>query len=172
MAINKRIVIASMILMAFLGLVFTQQAFGFPNEPTGFRDNKWGTPVGEINCGLKLIMSIDKIKFKAYVPDTKLKLFDAMLLFLDGKLTGYSMRLKDPSTVDVFLMLCCKAHGKPTFTSDEFVSWESKNTTVELDLVCGIITVGSTSGIRSLEALFEWYESQRGKIGAESKEGV
>jgi hypothetical protein len=155
--------------MCSLGLIFTQESFGFLNEPTGLGGNKWGTPVGEMNCGLKLITSIDKIKFEAYEPDIKLKLFDAMVLFLDGKLTGYSMRLKDPSMVGMFLIVCYKAHGDPTSESNKFVTWESKNTTVELDLVYGIITVGPMSGILSLEALFDWYESQGGKISPESK---
>lgn len=172
MIINKYIVIALMILMFLLGLIFIQESFAFPNEPTGFKDNKWGTPIEEINCGLELISSIDKIKFEAYEPDIKLKAFDIMLLFLDNKLAGYSMRLKDPTTVDVFLMLCSKLYGSPTSTSNEFVIWESKNTVIELDLVYGIITIGSMSAIISLEALFEWHESQGGKISLKSKRGI
>lgn len=172
MATNRRIALALMILMFLSGFIFIQKSFAFPNEPTGFKDNKWGTPIGEINCGLKLIASIDKIKFKAYEPDMKLKVFDCILLFLDGKLAGYSMRLKDPRTVNVFLGLCSKLYGKPTSTFGEFVVWESKSTTIELDLSYGVIVIGSMSGIRSLEALFEWYESQGGKIGPKSKRGV
>lgn len=172
MATNKWIVIVLMILMCLLGLVFIQESFGFPNEPTGFRGNDWGTPVGEIDCGLKLATSIDKLKFEAYTPDIEFKVFDVMLLFLDGKLAGYSMCLKDLSTVDMFLVLCCETFGEPTSESYEFAAWESEDTIVELDLYYGIIVMGSMLDIRSLEALFEWYESQGGRISPESKPNI
>lgn len=172
MATNRRIVIVLMILMCSLGFIFIQESFGFSNEPTGFRDNDWGTPVGEIDCRLELISSIDKLNFEAYTPDIEFKVFDVVLLFLDGKLVGYSMYLKDPSASGIFLLLCYKTFGKPTSTYDESAVWESEDTVVELDLSYGIIVIGSRLGIQSLDALFEWYESQGGKISPKSKPSI
>ena len=169
---NRHIVVASMILMFLLGLVFIQESFAFPNEPTGYNGNKWGTSIGEINCELKLVSSIDKIKFEIYEPGIKSEALDSSLMFLDGKLAGHSIRFKDPRIANVVLMVYSKLYGKPASVSDEFVIWASKNTVIELDLAYGIIIIGSMSGIRSIEALLEWYESQGGKIIPERKQDI
>ena len=172
MIINRHIVLGLIVLTFFLGMIFVQESFGFMNEPTGYLDNKWGTPIDKIDCELEEVVAIEKIKFKAYTPDIELQTLDIMFLFLDDKFIAYSVRVKDPKTIKLFAMLCYKAHGQPTKVMGDFAMWESEDTIIELDLVYGIATIGSATGTRSLEALFEWYESQGGNIKPEKKVGI
>ena len=172
MIINRNIVLGLIVLVGFLGLIFVQESFGFMNEPTGYKGNKWGTPIDQIDCGLKEVVAIEKIKFKAFTPDIKLQTMDIMFLFLGNKFAAYSLKVKDPRTTKLFTMLCYKAHGQPSRVIGGTAIWESEATIIELDVVHGIATVGSATGTRSLEALFEWYESQGGDIKPEKKVGI
>lgn len=176
MIINRNMVLGLIVLMSFLGLIFSQEAFGFMNEPTGYRDNKWGTPIDQISYDMKELVSIEKIKFKAFTPDIELKTMDILFLFLDDKFVAYSVRIKDPDNIATFAMICRKIHGPPTKTLGRLVMWESKAAIVELDVARGLLVAGSAVGTRSLEALFEWYKSQGEKIGGsgadESRTGV
>lgn len=169
MIINRKMVLGLIVLMCFLGLVFVQESFGFVNEPAGYKDNKWGTPIDQIDCGLKEVVAIEKIKFKAFTPDIKLQTLDILFLFLDDKFIAYSVRVKDPRNAKLFAAICYRTHGQPTKVIGEFVIWESEDTIIELDSVYGIATVGSATGTRSLKALFKWYESQGGNIKPEKK---
>ena len=58
MSIERKIIVGLLALMFILGVVWIDAVFAFQNEPTGWGGNGWGTPVGEINCGLEKIKSI------------------------------------------------------------------------------------------------------------------
>ena len=169
---EKKILLGTMILAILLTFTFTQAAFAFPNEPTGFHGNKWGTPIENMNCGLEKIVSIKEIKIAVYSPEIEMKTFQAMVIFLDGKFAAVTTKLTDLRFLDVFLGLYIHAYGEPTEMEGNCVKWVGQTAIIEFDVELGIVVMGSPAGLTSVGALFGWYKSRGGKMGGGDKEGI
>ena len=169
---EKKILLGTMILAILLIFTFTQAAFGFPNEPTGFHGNKWGTPIEDMNCGLEKILSIEKIKIDIYSPEIELKTCQAMVIFLDDKFAVATIKINSLKFLNAFLKLHIHTYGKPTEISLPFMTWIGQIAIIEIDAEHGIAVMGSPAGVRSVESLFDWYESKGGKVGVEDKKDI
>lgn len=157
MAIERRIVLTLIVLVCMLGIIWANTAFAFQNEPTGFRGNKWGTDVKDLTFKVEKATSLEEIKVDFYNILQTSESFESMIITLDGKLVAVITSLKDTKKAKPFATVLLKLYGDPTDLTEETAVWVGETSTIEFSPFEGVVIIGSTIGMQSLEALLEWY---------------
>lgn len=171
MSLERKIIVGLIFLMFLLGLVFIQKSFGFPNEPTGYFNYKWGTPVKKFDCVLVKVLSIEEVNIDLYAPEQQ-EGVATTLVFLDGKLAALVFRLLGDVDIKEFANSLFMAFGKPTEVSTTSIMWKSETAVATLNVATNTVIAGSTTGLDSMEALLRWYTSKGREIDPEGMLGL
>jgi len=153
--LTKRKMVIGLVML--LGIVWVNAALAFQNEPTGFRGNSWGTPIENLTFKVKKIKSLEEIKIDVYLVLPKRPEIGTMLVALDGKLAGVSAKLENEEFMESVAKTLIMAYGEPTEYTEESVIWKGNTTIIEFVPSLRTLTIGSVTGMMSVEALLEWY---------------
>ena len=161
---TERKIIAGLIILVFmLGIVWVNAAFAFKNEPTGYRNNKWGTKVEDLTFKVTKVNSIEEIKVAAYSVTDGQEGFREMVIVLDGMLVAASAKLENLNELEALTKALLILYGKPTDRTDTSAVWKGETATIEFVPEIGLVLMGSTTGLNSLEALIEWHNANTKK---------
>lgn len=160
---RKKIVVGLIISMCILGIAWSSTAFAFPNEPMGFRGNKWGTAIKDVTFKTKLVESLEVVKVDIYAVLPARGHFDELVLSLDGKMVGVIARLRDRSESNITKLatVLLDTYGPPTsFDEDEGVLlWIGERVLINFSISIASLAIGDANGLMSVESLLEWYAS-------------
>jgi len=164
-SIERKIVVGLIALMCILGVVWADMAFAFKNEPTGFRNNKWGTKVEDLTFKATKTESLEEIKVDFYTVKQPSNSFKGMIVALDSRLVMVITRLTDPSKAETFAEIMVELYGPPHNITRTTVLWTGETSSIEFSPNEGVVIIGSTTGMQSVDALLDWYLANAKKRG-------
>lgn len=165
MSTERKVVLGLIVLMLALGVVWVRTSFAFPNEPTGFNNNKWGTPIEAMNLEVNLYKKLPNTKVAFYEPAVENEVFVIRLIALDGKLVGANLTSKDRSKAALREMAytIVELYGDPMYVYEEFgaLAWVGEVSVVQLYVNDGTVLYGDPAGMNSVENVLEWLMSNQ-----------
>lgn len=164
--LTKRKVIATLVLVGFLGFIWPHVALAFKNEPSGYFGHKWGTPMEDISFRTEFVDSMKDVKVDIYTRLPKGRTLDTSILALDGKMVGVVIQPYNIDEADVMGLasILIDSYGSPTNydKAKGLLMWAGKVSVIQFDIYKAMLIVGDPNGLLSIASLLQWYKSRKG----------